>query len=124
MTLQRRISWALGALVALFVVAQGVLAYLSLEEQEDTLVDEIVLLETKRLVARIESGELKTVPGVSEIALGGNFSAWLLAGDQATLLLYLLGRASCRPGPTDLRGRSGISYCCRAHFAWTVDRSI
>ena len=25
MTLQRRISWALGALVALFVVAQGVL---------------------------------------------------------------------------------------------------
>ena len=82
MTLQRRISWALGALVALFVVAQGVLAYLSLEEQEDTLVDEIVLLETKRLVARVESGELKTAPGVSEIALGGNFSAWLLAGAQ------------------------------------------
>ena len=83
MTLQRRISWALGALVALFVVAQGVLAYLSLEEQEDTLVDEIVLLETKRLVARVESGELKIVPGIPEIALGGNFSAWLLAGDQA-----------------------------------------
>lgn len=83
MTLQRRISWALGALVALFVIAQGVLAYLSLEEQEDTLVDEIVLSETKRLVARVESGEFKTVPGVSEIALGGNFSAWLLAGDQA-----------------------------------------
>ncbi|MGZ8992839.1 MAG: sensor histidine kinase [Burkholderiaceae bacterium] len=83
MTLQRRISWALGALVALFVVAQGVLAYLSLEEQEDTLVDEIVLLETKRLVARVESGELKTVPGIPEIALGGNFSAWLLAGDKA-----------------------------------------
>ena len=83
MTLQRRISWALGALVALFVVAQGVLAYLSLEEQEDTLVDEIVLLETKRLVARVDSGELKIVPGIAEIALGGNFSAWLLAGDQA-----------------------------------------
>jgi hypothetical protein len=82
MTLQRRISLALSALVALFVVAQGVLAYLSLEEQEDTLVDEIVLLETKRLVARIDSGELEIVPGVPEIALGGNFSAWLLAGDQ------------------------------------------
>ena len=82
MTLQRRISWALSALVALFVIAQGVLAYLSLEEQEDTLVDEIVLLETKRLVARVEKGELKTGPGVSEIVLGGNFSAWLLAGDQ------------------------------------------
>ena len=83
MSLQRRISLALGALVALFVFAQGVFAYLSLEEQEDTLVDEIVLLETKRLVARVEGGELKTAPGIAEIALGGNFSAWLLAGDQA-----------------------------------------
>ena len=84
MSLQRRISLALGALVTLFVFAQGVLAYLSLEEQEDTLVDEIVLLETKRLVARVEGGELKTASGVSEIALGGNFSAWLVTGDQAT----------------------------------------
>ena len=50
MTLQRRISWALGSLVAVFVIAQGVLAYLSLDEQEDALVDEIVLSETKRLV--------------------------------------------------------------------------
>ncbi len=82
MTLQRRISLALSALVALFVVAQGVLAYLWLEEQEDTLVDEIVLSETKRLVARVESGEFKTVSGVSPIALGGNLSVWLLAGDQ------------------------------------------
>lgn len=83
MTLQRRISWALGALVALFVVAQGVLAYLSLAEQEDALVDEIVLSETKRLMARLESGELKNVAGMSEIALGANLSAWLLAGDAA-----------------------------------------
>jgi signal transduction histidine kinase len=88
MTLQRRISWALGALVTLFVIAQGVLAYLSLEEQEDTLVDEIVLSEAKRLVARLESGELKTAQGFSEIALGGNLSAWLQAHDavEASLL--------------------------------------
>ncbi len=83
MTLQRRISWALGALVTVFIIAQGVLAYLSLEEQEDTLVDEIVLSETKRLVARLENGELKTAPGVAEIALGGNLAAWLLPDNQA-----------------------------------------
>ncbi len=83
MTLQRRISWALGALVALFVIAQGVLAYLSLEEQEDALVDEIVLSETKRLAARIESGELKLAPGTSKIALGANLSGWLLPPDGA-----------------------------------------
>ena len=76
MSLQRRISWALGALVTVFVIAQGVLAYLSLEEQEDALVDEIVLSETKRLVGRIESGELSVSQGVTEIALGANLSAW------------------------------------------------
>ena len=81
MILQRRISWALGALVTVFVVAQGVLAYLSLEEQEDALVDEIVLSETKRLVGRLESGELSVSQGVTEIALGANLSAWLLPGN-------------------------------------------
>ena len=125
MTLQRRISWALGALVALFVVAQGVLAYLSLEEQEDTLVDEIVLLETKRLVARVDSGELKIVPGIPEIALGGNFSAWLLAGDQAdpASLPARVARVVCRTA-SDLRGRSGIPHCCCPHVTWAIDRAI
>jgi signal transduction histidine kinase len=80
-SLQRRISWALGALVTVFVIAQGVLAYLSLEEQEDALVDEIVLSETKRLVGRLESGELSVSQGATEIALGANLSAWLLPGN-------------------------------------------
>ena len=83
MTLQRRITWALASLVALFVVAQGVIAYLSLDEQEDALVDEIVLSETKRLVGRLEAGEIKSVPGVNEISLGTNLSAWLLKGENA-----------------------------------------
>lgn len=94
MTLQRRISWALSALVALFVIAQGVLAYLSLEEQEDALVDEIVLSETKRLVGRLEAGELSVPQGVTEIALGANLSAWLLAGkglDRSLLPARLRG---------------------------------
>ncbi len=99
MTLQRRISWALSALVTVFIIAQGVLAYLSLEEQEDTLVDEIVLSETKRLVARLENGELKTAPGVAEIALGGNLAAWLLPDNQASPALLPARLHALSAGP-------------------------
>ena len=110
MTLQRRISWALGALVALFVVAQGVLAYFSLEEQEDVLVDEIVLSETKRLVGRFESGELQAVPGVSEVTLGPNLSAWILAGgnpDRSRLPVRLRGLSA---GPHRIYEEDGMFH--------------
>ena len=110
MTLQRRISWALGALVAIFVVAQGVLAYFSLEEQEDALVDEIVLSETKRLIGRFESGELKAVAGVSEVTLGPNLSAWVLAGensDRATLPVRLRGLSA---GPHRIYEQDGMFH--------------
>ena len=110
MILQRRISWALGTLVAVFVFTQGMLAYLSLEEQEDTLVDEIVLSEAKRLVARIESGELKTGPGVSEIALGGNFSAWLQSGDQADLAALPPRARSLTAGPHRIYEDKGVFH--------------
>ena len=110
MILQRRISWALGTLVAVFVVAQGLLAYLSLAEQEDTLVDEIVLSEAKRLVERIESGDLRTTPGVSEIALGGNFSAWLLSGDQADAGALPARARSLAPGPHRIHEESNVFH--------------
>ena len=48
LSLQRRVTIALVTLVSLFVVVQGTLAYLSLEEQEDELVDELVLTEARR----------------------------------------------------------------------------
>lgn len=100
MNLQRRISWALAALVALFIVAQGVLAYLSLEEQEDALVDEIVLSETKRLVARLESGETKGIAaGVSEMSLGANLLAWLLVSDNADRSLLPARLRALSAGP-------------------------
>ena len=50
MVLQKRISFALTAVITLFVMVQGYLAYKSLEKQEDLLFDEIVLSETQRLV--------------------------------------------------------------------------
>ena len=42
MGLQKRISLALTAVIMLFVAVQGYLAYSSLEQQEDELVDAIV----------------------------------------------------------------------------------
>ena len=51
-TLQRRISIALTAVVVLFVAVQGYLVFLSLERQEDDLVDDIVMSETRRLIGR------------------------------------------------------------------------
>jgi len=99
MTLQRRISWLLATLVALFVIAQGALAYLSLEEQEDALVDEIVLSETKRLVGRLESGEVKLALGAGEIVLGANLSAWLVSegGPDRSVLPARLRELSAGP---------------------------
>lgn len=75
MVLQKRISLALTAVITLFVTVQGYLAYKSLEKQEDQLVDEILLTETRRLVERIHANE---VPGQEPMRLGPNLTAWLV----------------------------------------------
>ncbi len=78
-TLQRRISVALTAVVLLFVAIQGYLVYLSLERQEDDLVDDVVMSETRRLINRIAEG---TEPDLLEdgvLRLGPNLTAWLVA---------------------------------------------
>lgn len=84
LSLRRRVALAMVAIVALFVSAQGLLAYLSLEEQEDDLVDELVLAEARRLASRATPADLDP--------LGPNFSAWLVESG---------GRAS--PGPPPAR---------------------
>jgi len=43
LNVERRVTFALVAIVALFVSVQGALAFLSLQEQEDELVDELVV---------------------------------------------------------------------------------
>lgn len=70
LSLRRRVAFAMVAIVALFVSAQGLLAYLSLEEQEDDVVDELVLAEARRLASRATPADLDP--------LGPNFSAWLV----------------------------------------------
>jgi signal transduction histidine kinase len=88
MGLQKRISLALTAVIALFVTVQGYLAYRSLEEQEDRLVDDIVLIETSRLVERIEANEVRFHEAGKHLKLGTNLDAWLvMKGDDGRSLL-------------------------------------
>ncbi len=78
MVLQKRISLALTAVIALFVTMQGYLAYKSLEEQEDRLVDDIVLAETDRLAERIEAKEVRFEESGRHLRLGADLEAWLV----------------------------------------------
>jgi signal transduction histidine kinase len=81
MVLQKRISLALVTVIMVFVVAQGYLAYRSLEEQEDHLVDEVLATETRRLIERIRAGELPELLTDRPLRLGPNLSAWLVPSD-------------------------------------------
>jgi signal transduction histidine kinase len=83
MGLQKRISLALTTVIALFVAAQGYLAYLSLEEQEDNLVDEILSTETSRLIERIQAPGGGWMPSDQPLRLGPNLMAWLLPASGA-----------------------------------------
>jgi len=92
-TLQKRISFALTAMVVLFVVVQGYLAYSSLEQQEDELVDSIVINETKRLMDRMATGDTEFRTAEQPLRLAPNLMAWLVMPDRpaasATLPDYL-----------------------------------
>lgn len=85
MTLRRRVSIALVALVTIFVVAQGIVSYRSLEEQEDRLADELLRAETVRLADYARSGRLDG-PGAADVLdRGGGLEAWLLRPDGSAL---------------------------------------
>jgi signal transduction histidine kinase len=73
MTLRRRVMTALVSLVVLFTVIQGGISVMSLSEQEDELVDELVLAETHRLALRIaESGP----SAIGNSLLPEDYEAW------------------------------------------------
>lgn len=77
MNLKHRVTLALVAVVTLFVATQSVLAYLSLEEQEDDIVDQLVLNEARALALRLAAGDLRGSLG----DVGDNPAAWLLYSD-------------------------------------------
>lgn len=75
-TLTQRVVWALTGTVALFVTALALLAYLTFDQMEDDLVNDILNTEMDRLVqhARVSDGFLP-LDGVRE--LGGSMRAWV-----------------------------------------------
>ncbi|RPI41951.1 MAG: sensor histidine kinase [Betaproteobacteria bacterium] len=80
LSLRERVLLALAGAVTLFVSVQGMLAYLSLAEQEDDLADERVLAEARRLSAYAERGALHG-PAASELLKPTEtLSVWLLDG--------------------------------------------
>jgi signal transduction histidine kinase len=76
--LKDRATLALVAIVALFVSVQGLLAYLSLDEQEDDLADEWVLAEARRLAAHAERGELRDAAGPALLSASPTLQAWFV----------------------------------------------
>ena len=78
MNLKRRVTWALASLVTLFVATQSVLAYLSLEDQEDDLVDELVLTEARTLAQRLVHGAAHEGTATTILNPEDNPTAWLV----------------------------------------------
>lgn len=76
MTLKRRVMLAMVALVALFTLVQGGLAILSMHEQEDDLVDDLVLTEARRLGQRIDRSGPAVLAGEDALLLPENYEAW------------------------------------------------
>lgn len=112
--LKQRVTWALTALVALFVILQASMAYLSMAEQEDDLVDDLVLAEAKRLVTYIGQD-----PDPDFQALSPHFAAWLQAKDGSVspkpLPAYL---AALSVGPHVLKDQPSELHAYVMQTAW------
>lgn len=80
LSLRTRVTFALVALVALFVFVLGLLAILSLDEQEDDLADAWVLTEARRLAELADRGELDEPDDAPLFKPTSTLRAWLVAG--------------------------------------------
>ncbi|WP_251862930.1 HAMP domain-containing sensor histidine kinase [Achromobacter sp. Marseille-Q4962] len=81
-TLTQRVVWALTGTVALFVTALALLAYLTFDQMEDDLVNDILNTEMDRLVQHARSGD-EFLPQRGARELGGSMRAWLKADGQS-----------------------------------------
>ncbi len=84
-SLRERVIWAVTSAVALFVALLAVLAFAVLAQQEDELADSLVLLETQRLIERVDRGDMSMTPS-RLLQLGPGLQGWLLATPDETLL--------------------------------------
>jgi signal transduction histidine kinase len=74
-TLARRITWAIVATVALFVGLMAVLAYVVMYQQEDELANQIVQIEMRRLIGRLQQGQIDLAR--QPIEMGPGIEAWV-----------------------------------------------
>ncbi len=102
LSLRARVTFALVALVALFVCVLGVLAVISLDEQEDDLADAWVLTEARRLAALVDRGDLDGFDDAPLFNPTSTLHAWLV---DAT------GKVLPGPLPSYLQGmREGVHW--------------
>ncbi|EHK63945.1 sensor histidine kinase [Achromobacter arsenitoxydans] len=80
-TLTQRVVWALTGTVALFVTALALLAYLTFDQMEDDLVNDILNTEMDRLVQHARSSD-EFLPRHGARELGGSMRAWLSVDGQ------------------------------------------
>lgn len=90
-TLARRVTWALTMTVALFVGMVSLLAFSVMSEQEDELANQLVQIEMRRLIGRLQSGDVH--PIAQPIELGPKLEAWIGASADGASTL-----------PVELRG--------------------
>lgn len=77
-TLTQRVVWALTGTVAVFVTALALLAYMTFDEMEDDLVNDMLSTEMDRLVEHARQKD-SFPPGKGPRELGGAMRAWLQA---------------------------------------------
>ncbi|MFC4277066.1 sensor histidine kinase [Achromobacter aloeverae] len=75
-TLTQRVTWALTGLVAIFVSALVVLAYLTFDQMEDDLVNDILTTEAQRQISHLQDGAV-VMPEHGPLDLGSTMRAWL-----------------------------------------------
>ena len=80
-TLTQRVVWALTGTVAVFVTALALLAYLTFDQMEDDLVNDILTTETQRLVEHITADD-DFLPRRGTRELGGAMRAWVQPAAQ------------------------------------------
>lgn len=85
-SLTQRVVWALTGSVAVFVTALALLSYLTFDQMEDDLVNDILTTETQRLEEHIAEGD-DFMPSRGFRELGGAMRGWIFPpGDPQTEL--------------------------------------
>ncbi|OZI28771.1 two-component sensor histidine kinase [Bordetella genomosp. 1] len=88
--LTQRVVWALTGTVTVFVTVLALLSYLTFDQMEDDLVNDILTTETERLIQHLATGErFMADGGQGPRELGGSMRAWLIGPGQPDNMLPL-----------------------------------